>query len=97
MVLDFEYICYWTGKLATTKLMRNFSEANFSGFSAHLASTIPMNGSAEELYTFIQSAIHEADRKCIPRKPVKINSTPSLPHESAAYWITVLNYLRNND
>ena len=38
-----------------------------------------MNGSAEELYTFIQSAIHEADRKYIPRKPVKMKSTTSLP------------------
>ena len=35
MVLDFEYICYWTGKLATTKLLRNFSKVNFSGLSAH--------------------------------------------------------------
>ena len=38
-----------------------------------------MDGPAEELYTFIQSAIHEADRKYIPRKPVKMKSTPSLP------------------
>ena len=48
-------------------------------FLAHLASTIPMNGPGEELYTSIQSAIHEADRKYIPHKPVKMNSTPSLP------------------
>ena len=59
MVLDFEYICYWTGKLATTKLLRNFpkTKANFPDLSAHLVSTIHMNGPAEELYTFIQSAI----------------------------------------
>ena len=79
MVLDFEEICYWTGKLATTKLLRNFSKANFSGLSAHLASTIHMNGPAEELYTLIQSAIHEADPKYIPRKPAKMKSMPSLP------------------
>ena len=40
-----------------------------------------MNGPAEELYTFIHSAIHEADRKYIPRKPVKMKSTPSLPRQ----------------
>ena len=42
---------------------------------------ISMNGQAEELYTLNQSAVHNADRKYIPRKPVKMKSAPTIPHQ----------------
>ena len=70
-VLEFDFLCYWTCKLTSTKLLRNFSKADFTGLSLHLAETIHLDGSVNELFARIQSAIHEADLKYIPRSPVK--------------------------
>ena len=78
-VLEFDFICYWTCKLASTKLLRNFFKADLTGLSSHLAETIHLDGSVNELIVRIQSAIHEADVKYIPRRPVKQQSAPSLP------------------
>ena len=78
-VLEFDFLCYWTCKLSSTKLLRNFSKANYMGLSLHLAKTIHLNGSVNELSARIQSAIHEADLKYIPRRPVKQQPAPSLP------------------
>ena len=77
-VLEFDFLCYWTCKLASTKLRRNFSKADFTGLSLHLAETIHLYGSVNELFTQIQSAIDEADLKYLPRRPIKQQSAPSL-------------------
>ena len=77
-VLEFDYLCYWTCKLASTKLLRNFSKADFKGLFSHLAETIHLDGSVNELFARIQSADHEADLKYVPRRPVKHQSAPSL-------------------
>ena len=77
-VLEFDFLCYWTCKLASTKLLRNFSIADFTGLSPHLAKTIHLGGSVNELFVRIQSAIYKADLKYIPRRPVKQQSATSL-------------------
>ena len=78
-VLEFDFLCYWTCKLASKKLLRNFSKADFTGLSSHLAETIHLGGSVNELFARIQSAIHEADLKYIRRRPVEQQYAPSLP------------------
>ena len=55
-VLEFDT---WTCKLASTKLQRNFSKADFTGLSSHFAETIHLDGSVNELFVRIQYAIHE--------------------------------------
>ena len=64
--LEFDFPCYWTCKLASTKLLRNFSKADFTGLSSQLAETIHPDGSVIELFVRIQSAIYEADLKYDP-------------------------------
>ena len=49
-VPEFDFLCYWTCKLTSTKLLRNFSKANFTGLSSHLAETIHLDGSVNELF-----------------------------------------------
>ena len=78
-VLEFDFLCYWTCKLASRKLLLSYPKADFTGLSLHLAETIHLDGSVNELFARIQSAIHEADLKYIPRRPVKQQSAPSLP------------------
>ena len=64
--------------MVSIKLLRNFSKADFTGLSTHLAETISLDGSVNELFVRIQSAIDEADLKYVPRKPIRQQSASSL-------------------
>ena len=77
-VLEFDYLCYWPCKLAPIKLLRNFSKADYTGLSSHLAKTIHSSGSVNELFISTQSVIREAYLKYTPSKLVKQQSSPSL-------------------
>ena len=77
-VLEFDFLCYWPCELASTKLLRNFSKADFTGLSSHLAETIHLDGGVNEPFLRVQSAIHEADLKYIPRRPRQTTVCPLL-------------------
>ena len=70
-VLEFDHLCCWTCKLASTK---QFVRDCFTGLSSHLAKIIHPDGSVNELFIRIQSAIHETGFRYNPRKPVKQRS-----------------------
>ena len=97
-VSEFNYHCYWTFKFVSTKLLRNFSKADFTGLASHLVKTIHTNGSVYKLFIGMKPDIHEADLKCIPRKSVKKQSAPFLLHwfrllvDSRTYFSLSSNY-----
>ena len=87
--------------LASMKLLRNFSKADFTDLSLHLAETIHLDGSVNELFARIQSAIHEAGLKYIPRRSVKPQSASSLPRriprllDSRAHLFSIQRYTQS--
>ena len=101
IVQEFDFLCYWTCKLASTKLLCNFSKADFTVLPSHLDETIHLDGGVNELSACIESAIHGADLKHIPRRHVNQPFAPSLPRrirrlpDSCAHLFAIQRYTQS--
>ena len=93
VVLDIENIYYWTGRLAITKWLRNFSKA----FLRILPARFPWMAQQKNCTHSFNLQFMKRIESTFPASLWRRSQRLPYHDASAAYWISVLTYLRNND